>query len=62
MRRKKKSPFIIYVDFGSILVSSNNGKQNSKESCTNKYQIKKTKKNRSRKKYDKDAKVNEKLN
>ena len=33
-----KSPFIIYADFESILVPEDNGKQNPKESYTNKYQ------------------------
>ena len=36
--RKLKSPFIIYADFESILVSEDNGKQNSEESYTKKYQ------------------------
>ena len=36
--RKIKSPFMIYTNFESILVPENNGKQNSKESFTNKYQ------------------------
>ena len=36
--RKVKSPFIIYVDFESILVPEDNGKQNPNESYTNKYQ------------------------
>ena len=36
--RKIKSPFMIYVDFGSILVHEDNGKQNPNESYTNKYQ------------------------
>ena len=36
--RKIKSPFMIYTNFESILVPENNGKQNPKESCTNKYQ------------------------
>ena len=35
---KKKSPFIIYADFESFLVAKDNGKQNLKESYTNKYQ------------------------
>ena len=34
--RKVKSPFIIYADFESILVSEDNRKQNPKESYTNK--------------------------
>ena len=33
-----KSPFIIYLDFESILVPENNGKQNPEEYYTNKYQ------------------------
>ena len=36
--KETKSPFIIYVDFESILVPEDNGKQNSNESYTNKYQ------------------------
>ena len=36
--RKIKSPFMIYVDFESILVPEDNGKQNPNESYTNKYQ------------------------
>ena len=36
--RKIKSPFMIYTDFKSTSVPENNGKQNSKESYTNKYQ------------------------
>ena len=36
--RKIKSPFIIYVDFESILVPENNEEQNPEESYTNKYQ------------------------
>ena len=36
--RKVKSPFMTYVDFESILVPEDNGKQNSYESYTNKYQ------------------------
>ena len=36
--RKIKSPFVIYVDFGSTLVLEDNGKQNPNESYTNKYQ------------------------
>ena len=36
---KKINPlFIIYPDFESILEPENNGKQNSEESCRNKYQ------------------------
>ena len=34
-----KSPFIIYLDFESILVPENSGKQNPEEYYTNKYQI-----------------------
>ena len=37
-KRKIKSPFMIYADFKSILVTEDNGKQNPEESCTNKYQ------------------------
>ena len=33
-----KSPFIIYVDFESISVPEDNGKQNPEESYANKYQ------------------------
>ena len=36
--RKRKSPFMIYADFESIVVPEDNGKQNSNESYTNKYQ------------------------
>ena len=36
--RKIKSPFMIYVDFESILVPEDNGKQNPSESFTSKYQ------------------------
>ena len=36
--RKVKSPFMIYVDFESILVPEDNGRQNPYESYTNKYQ------------------------
>ena len=36
--RKIKLLFIIYVDFGSIVVPENSGKQNPEESYTNKYQ------------------------
>ena len=36
--RKIKSPFMIYADFESILVPKDNGKQNSDESYTSKYQ------------------------
>ena len=35
--RKIKSPFMIYVDFESVLVPEDNGKQNLNESYTNKY-------------------------
>ena len=34
--RKIKSPFIIFGDFESILVPEDNGKQNPKESYTDK--------------------------
>ena len=37
-KRKIKSPFMIYVDFESILLPEDNGKQNPNESYTNKYQ------------------------
>ena len=36
--RKIKSPFMIYMDFESIVVPESNGKQNPNESYTNKYQ------------------------
>ena len=36
--KETKSPFIIDVDFESILAPEDNGKQNSNESYTNKYQ------------------------
>ena len=36
--RKIESPFMIYADFGSILVPEDNRKQNPSESYTNKYQ------------------------
>ena len=36
--RKKKSPFMIYANFESILGPENNGKQNPEESYSNKYQ------------------------
>ena len=36
--RKMKSPFTIYEDFKSILVSKGNGKQNLNESYISKYQ------------------------
>ena len=38
IERKIKSPFMIYVDFESILGPEDNGKQNPSESYTNKYQ------------------------
>ena len=38
LERKIKSPFIVYADFESILVPEDNGKQNSFDSYTNKYQ------------------------
>ena len=38
IERKRKSPFIIYTDFESILVPENNEKQNPDKSYTNKYQ------------------------
>ena len=38
--RKIESPFMIYANFESIIVSEDNGKQNSNESFTNKYQKK----------------------
>ena len=38
MKKKKKSPFIIYSDLESILVPEDNGKQNSEQSYTNTYQ------------------------
>ena len=37
MKEKLITPLIIYADFDSILVPENNGKQNAKESYTNKY-------------------------
>ena len=37
-KRKIKSSFTIYVDFTSILLPEDNGKQNPKESYMNKYQ------------------------
>ena len=37
VERKMKVPFMIHVDFESILVSEDNGKQNPNESYTNKY-------------------------
>ena len=36
-KRTIKPPFIIYADFGSILVPEDNEKQNPEESYTNKY-------------------------
>ena len=36
--RKIESPFMIYANFESIIVSEDNVKQNSNESFTNKYQ------------------------
>ena len=36
--KEKKSPFMIYENFDITLVPEDNGKQNSKESYTNKYQ------------------------
>ena len=36
--RKIKSLFVIYADFESILVPEDNGKQNSEEAYSNKYQ------------------------
>ena len=36
--RKIKSPFKIYVGFGSVLVPEDNGKQNPNQFYTNKYQ------------------------
>ena len=36
--RKIKSPFMIYADFESILVPEDNGKKNTENSYTNKYQ------------------------
>ena len=35
---EKKSAFMIYAEFESILVPEDNGKQNPEESYTNKYQ------------------------
>ena len=35
MKKKIKSPFMIYADFESILVPEDNGKQNPSESYTN---------------------------
>ena len=36
--KEKKSPFIIYADFESILVPEDNGNQNPEEPHTNRYQ------------------------
>ena len=36
-KQKIKSPFVIYKNFGSILVPEDNGKQNPDKSYTNKY-------------------------
>ena len=36
--RKLKSPFMINVDFETVLVPQDNRKQNPEESYTNKYQ------------------------
>ena len=36
--RKIKAPFVIYVDFESIAVPEDHGKQNPEESYANKYQ------------------------
>ena len=38
LEKKNKHPFMTYVDFQNILVLEDNGKQNSNESYTNKYQ------------------------
>ena len=38
MDKNGESPFMIYADFESILVSKNNGKQKLDQSYTNKYQ------------------------
>ena len=37
-KTKRKPPFMIYADFENILVPEDNGKQNTNESYTNKYQ------------------------
>ena len=37
LKKKIKSPFMIYENFKSILVPEDNGKKNSNESYTNKY-------------------------
>ena len=37
-QKKKKSPFMIYVDFESILVPEDYGKQNLEEPYTRKHQ------------------------
>ena len=36
--KKIKPPLIIYADFGSVLVPEDHGKQNVKESYTDKYE------------------------
>ena len=38
LKTKRKPPFMIYADFEDILVPEDNGKQNTNESYTNKYQ------------------------
>ena len=38
LKKNNKKTFMIYADFESILVPEDNGKQNSNESYTNKYQ------------------------
>ena len=38
VKRKIKSPFMIYADFESILVPEDNGKQNPNELYSNKYE------------------------
>ena len=38
MRKKRKSPFVVYVNFESTLLCEENEKQNPNESFTNKYQ------------------------
>ena len=38
MKKKIQPPFIIYADFGSVLVPEDLGMQNPKESYTNKYE------------------------
>ena len=37
-KTKRKPPFMINADFENILVPEDNGKQNTNESYTNKYQ------------------------